>query len=90
MDPYSILSVGPYPNSALSAGQIADFAVYATHHTGYDVIDFANDEFTSYTGLQTHMAQVGKDVVITLDATDDIVLIGTKLTQLATHDFLFT
>jgi hypothetical protein len=27
MDPYSILSVGPYPNSALSAGQIADFAV---------------------------------------------------------------
>jgi len=70
--------------------QIADFAVYATHHTGYDVIDFANDEFTSYTGLQTHMAQVGKDVVITLDATDDIVLIGTKLTQLATHDFLFT
>jgi hypothetical protein len=35
------------------------------------------------------MAQVGADVVITLDATDDIVLLGTKLTQLTTHDFLF-
>jgi hypothetical protein len=36
------------------------------------------------------MAQVGNDVVITLDTTDDIVLIGAKLTQLTAHDFLFT
>jgi hypothetical protein len=27
MDPYSALSAGPYPNSALSAGQLAIFAV---------------------------------------------------------------
>jgi hypothetical protein len=36
------------------------------------------------------MAQVGADVVITLDATDDIVLLGTKLTTLNAHDFAFT
>jgi hypothetical protein len=70
--------------------QIADFAGYSNHHTGYDVIDFASDEFTGYTELQSHMAQVGNDVVITLDATDDIVLVGAKLTQLTAHDFLFT
>ncbi len=70
--------------------RIADFAAYATHHTGYDVLAFASDEFTSYTELQSHMAQVGADVVITLDATDDIVLLGTKLTTLNAHDFAFT
>jgi hypothetical protein len=70
--------------------QIAGFVPQIGHNTGYDIIDFASDEFTSYTELQAHMAQVGKDVVITLDATDDIVLIGAKLTQITTHDFLFT
>ena len=28
MHPYQVLSAGPYPNSSLSAGQIADLAVY--------------------------------------------------------------
>ena len=70
--------------------EIAGFAGYTGHHTTYDIIDFASDDFASYTALQSHMAQVGADVVITLDATDDIVLLGTKLTQLTTHDFLFS
>jgi len=70
--------------------QISGFEGYVGHKTTFDVIDFASDDFASYTALQSHMAQVGADVVITLDATDDIVLLGTKLTQLTTHDFLFS
>ncbi len=70
--------------------EIAGFVPVAGHATSYDVMDFASDDFTSYTELQSHMAQVGKDVVITLDAADDIVLMGVKLTNLNAHDFLFT
>ncbi len=70
--------------------EIVGFVPVAGHATTFDVIDFASDDFTSYAELQSHMAQVGKDVVITLDATDDIVLVGVKLTTLNTHDFLFT
>ncbi|MGD0145172.1 MAG: hypothetical protein ABSC92_18635, partial [Rhizomicrobium sp.] len=77
-------------NGAFGQYQIAGFTGYTAHHTTFDVIEFASDEFTSYTELQSHMAQVGNDVVITLDATDDIVLLGTKLTSLTTHDFAFT
>jgi hypothetical protein len=77
-------------NGSFGKYQIAGFAAYTTHHTGYDVLAFASDDFTSYTELQSHMAQVGADVVITLDATDDIVLLGTKLTTLNAHDFAFT
>jgi len=36
------------------------------------------------------MAQVGKDIVITLDPTDDIVFMGVKLTSRNAHDFPFT
>jgi hypothetical protein len=69
--------------------QISGFEGYVGHKATFDIIDFASDDFANYTALQSHMAQVGADVVITLDATDDIVLLGTKLTQLTTHDFLF-
>ena len=77
-------------NGSFGKYEIAGFAAYATHHTNYDIIDFASDDLTSYTELQSHMAQVGADVVITLDATDDIVLLGTKLTYLNTHDLAFS
>jgi hypothetical protein len=70
--------------------EISGFVAAVGHPTTFDVIDFASDDFSSYTELQSHMAQVGKDVVITLDANDDIVLVGTKLAYLNTHDFLFT
>ena len=36
------------------------------------------------------MAQVGKDVVITLDGSDTVELHGVKLGQLSSHDFFFT
>jgi hypothetical protein len=67
--------------------KIADFAGGGTTR---DVLSFASDDFTSYTELQSHMAQVGNDVVITLDATDDIILLHTKLTAISAHDFAFT
>jgi hypothetical protein len=77
-------------NGSFGEYQISGFEGYVGHKTTFDVIDFASDDFTSYTELQSHMAQVGADVVITLDATDDIVLLGTKLSTLSTHDFLFS
>jgi len=73
-----------------TTGALSGFVAEVGHATSYDVMDFASDDFTSYTELQSHMAQVGKDVVITLDPTDDIVLVGVKMTSLSAHDFLFT
>jgi hypothetical protein len=70
--------------------EITGFVPDAGHATSYDVMDFASDDFSTYAELQSHMAQVGKDVVITLDPTDDIVLVGVKLAALNAHDFLFT
>jgi hypothetical protein len=67
--------------------KIADFATAGTTH---DILSFAADDFSSFTELQSHMAQVGGDVVITLDGNDDIIILHTKLTALASHDFAFT
>jgi len=77
-------------NGSFGEYQISGFTGFVGHHTTCDFIDFASDDFANYTALQSHMAQVGADVVITLDATDDIVLLGTKLANLSTHDFLFS
>ena len=65
---------------------IYDFLASGSPH---DVVDFANDTFTSYAELQSDMAQVGKNVVITLDATDTIILKSVSLAALVSHDFIF-
>lgn len=57
----------------------------ATH----DIIHFGNDDFASYAALQAHMTQVGRDVDITLDASDSIELGDTTLAHLVSHDFTF-
>jgi hypothetical protein len=57
----------------------------ATH----DVMHFASDDFANYAAVQAHMAQVGSDVVITLDAGDTIVLQSMTLAHLVSHDFTF-
>jgi hypothetical protein len=57
--------------------------------TTHDVIHFGNDDFANYAALQADMTQVGRDVVITLDASDSIVLGNTTLAHLVSHDFTF-
>jgi trimeric autotransporter adhesin len=66
---------------------IAGFVSVGTTH---DIISFASDDFANYAAVQAHMAQVGTDVVITLDAGDTIVLTHQTLAHLVAHDFAFT
>jgi hypothetical protein len=65
---------------------ILDFAATGTSH---DILHFASDDFANYAAVQAHMAQVGSNVVITLDAGDTIVLQTMILAHLTTHDFTF-
>jgi adhesin HecA-like repeat protein len=61
--------------------------------TTHDTLQFAADDFGSYADVQAAMTQVGKDVLIKLDAADTIVLdgvtIGTKPGDLTAADFKF-
>jgi hypothetical protein len=68
---------------------IKDFVTYASSHSGFDIINFFDDNFASYADVQKQMVQVGHNVVITLDATDVIVLDNTLLNHLSYHDFTF-
>ncbi|HEY1709090.1 MAG TPA: calcium-binding protein [Rhizomicrobium sp.] len=63
---------------------ITDFAATGS---GHDIIHFAHDDFGSFAGL--HMAAMGSDVVITLDAADTIVLQHVTLSSLTAADFSF-
>jgi len=64
---------------------------------GHDVVtDFSHDHiqldhqaFANFAAVMAHAAQVGADVVITLDADDTITLLNTKLSSLSAGDFLF-
>jgi hypothetical protein len=57
--------------------------------TQHDIIDFASDDFANYAAVQSHMAQVGANVVITLDAADTIILQHITLAHLVASDFTF-
>jgi len=57
--------------------------------TQHDIIDFASDDFANYAAVQAHMAQVGANVVITLDAADTIILQHITLAHLTASDFTF-
>jgi hypothetical protein len=94
------LSNGGEVTGALSANtsDLFDFSGAVGHVTidgfvstgaTHDVIHFGNDDFANYAALQAAMTQVGRDVVITLDAGDSIVLGNTTLAHLVSHDFTF-
>jgi hypothetical protein len=55
----------------------------------HDTIRFATNDFGSFAAVQSHMSQVGSDVVIRLDGTDTITLAGVKLSTLVAADFKF-
>jgi Hint domain len=66
---------------------IANFT--AGEGSTHDTIQFAADDFTSFTALQNAMSQVGPDVVITLDSTDSITLENVTLSNLVSADCQF-
>jgi hypothetical protein len=55
----------------------------------HDTIQFAADDFGTFTAVQAAMSQVGTDTVIRLDATDSITLAGITKTSLVAADFHF-
>jgi hypothetical protein len=57
--------------------------------SGHDVISFSGGDFTSFAELETHMTQVGKNTVITLEPGSSIELTHTTMTHLVAADFIF-
>ena len=57
---------------------------------GIDLLDLHGYGVTGFADLLTHMAQVGNDVVITLDAENQITLDHVVLGGLGPEDFLFS
>ena len=57
--------------------------------TNHDTIQFAANDFGTYSQVQSASTQVGADVVIKLDATDSITLNNVTLSSLVSTDFTF-
>jgi serralysin len=55
----------------------------------HDVIQFDHTVFADFGAVQSHMAQVGSSVVITLDANDTIEIQHASLAHLTADDFRF-
>jgi serralysin len=66
---------------------IADFI--AGSGTTHDTIQFAANDFGSFSAVHAAMSQVGADVVIEHGATDSITLTGVALSTLVAADFAF-
>jgi Ca2+-binding RTX toxin-like protein len=56
---------------------------------GHDMINFSTALFANYAAVQSHMAQVGADVVITYDGSNALSLKGVTLASLSSADFNF-
>jgi len=54
-----------------------------------DVIEFSSDLFADFADVMADAAQVGSDVVISIDADTSLMLANIKLAALATDDFRF-
>jgi Ca2+-binding RTX toxin-like protein len=66
-----------------------DFTAAQSTHAAPDIIDLHQLAFSNFAQVQADAAQVGKNVVITVDAQDTITLVGVKLGDLTAHDFQF-
>jgi hypothetical protein len=55
----------------------------------HDTIQFAANDFGSFTAVQSAMSQIGPDVVIRLDASDSITLANVTVSSLVSADFKF-
>jgi predicted extracellular nuclease len=88
---------GGLGNDTLSGGVGVDRFVFSgdfgkdviTDWEAKDVIQLDASQFANFAFVQSHSAQVGADVVITLDATHTITLQNVTLGSLQSNDFLF-
>lgn len=84
-------------NDTLSGGVGVDRFVFSgafgkdvvTDFEAKDVIQLGASQFVDFAGVLAKSAQVGADVVITLDASNSITLQGVTLGTLQSDDFLF-
>ena len=53
------------------------------------MINFSTSMFANFAAVQSHMAQVGADVVITLDGANAVTVKGVTLASLSLADFDF-
>jgi Ca2+-binding RTX toxin-like protein len=72
--------------AAFGHDRITDFAVNGTMQ---DLIQFDSAVFADFASVLANAAQVGKAVVITLDADNSLTLDKVTLSSLAANDFLF-
>jgi hypothetical protein len=56
---------------------------------GHNAIQFAANDFSTFSEVQAASTQKGSDVVIRLDATDSVTLNNTTLSSLTSADFTF-
>jgi hypothetical protein len=61
---------------------------HAGNLSNHDFLEFASSAVPDFAHLR--MAQNGSNVVITVDAYDSVTLVGTQLTSLTAHDFIFS
>jgi Ca2+-binding RTX toxin-like protein len=91
--------VGGAGNDVLTGGSGSDSFVFAAgfgHDTiadfgasDPDVIEFSTSLFANYATAMSSAAQVGDDVVFTIDAQTSLTLADTQLNSLAADDFRF-
>jgi Ca2+-binding RTX toxin-like protein len=93
--------IGNAGNDYLSGGTGNDTFVFASNFGKDTVADFQNTDdmqdliqfehaaFADFSAVQSHMAQNGTSVVITLDANNTIELQNTSLSLLHASDFVF-
>ena len=65
---------------------IKDFAATGRSH---DVIQFSKSAFDNFADVLAHATQVGRDVVISTDASNSVTLKNTKLSAISSNDFHF-
>ncbi|WP_158596031.1 beta strand repeat-containing protein [Oleomonas cavernae] len=84
-------------NDTLIGGNGADTFVFGTSFGRDRITDFADNDmirmqdglFTSFADVQAHAAQVGVDIVITLDSANIITIHNYALANMNAGDFLF-
>ncbi|MDE5458607.1 calcium-binding protein [Bradyrhizobium sp. CSA112] len=93
--------IGSGGNDYLAGGSGNDTFVFAAGFGKDTVADFQNSDgvqdrvqidkaiFADFSALQSHMAEVGTSVVITVDANNTIEIQNATLSQLHASDFLF-
>ncbi len=65
---------------------ITDFAAFGSAH---DLIGFQKNVFGNYAGVRAAAEQVGRNVEITVDASNTITLVNVQLAKLDASDFYF-